>query len=112
MKYRYLGNSGFKVSELVYGNWITHASQIDDKDAIAIKRAEVVHQMEEDDKAHKEDGIKTGLSLAMDAHKAEQGNELEHKKIDTGAKIEKERIDKAGKSGWNERGASVNNKKK
>jgi len=39
MKYRYLGNSGFKVSELVYGNWITHASQIDDKDAIATVHA-------------------------------------------------------------------------
>ena len=39
MNYRYLGNSGFKVSELVYGNWITHASQIDDKDAIATVHA-------------------------------------------------------------------------
>lgn len=39
MKYRYLGDSGFKVSELVYGNWITHASQIDDKDAIATVHA-------------------------------------------------------------------------
>jgi aryl-alcohol dehydrogenase-like predicted oxidoreductase len=39
MKYRYLGNSGFKVSELVYGNWITHASQIDDTDAIATVHA-------------------------------------------------------------------------
>jgi aryl-alcohol dehydrogenase-like predicted oxidoreductase len=34
MEYRYLGNSGFKVSELTYGNWITHASQIGDQDAI------------------------------------------------------------------------------
>ena len=33
MKYRYLGNSGLKVSELTYGNWLTHASQIDDKAA-------------------------------------------------------------------------------
>lgn len=39
MKYRYLGNSGFKVSELVYGNWITHASQIDDSSAIATVHA-------------------------------------------------------------------------
>lgn len=30
MKYRYLGNSGFKVSELIYGNWLTHAAQVDD----------------------------------------------------------------------------------
>lgn len=34
MQYRYLGNSGFKVSELIYGNWITHASQIGDEQAI------------------------------------------------------------------------------
>lgn len=34
MKYRYLGNSGFKVSELVYGNWLTHASQVSDDAAI------------------------------------------------------------------------------
>jgi aryl-alcohol dehydrogenase-like predicted oxidoreductase len=33
MKYRYLGNSGLKVSELTYGNWLTHASQIEDKAA-------------------------------------------------------------------------------
>jgi aryl-alcohol dehydrogenase-like predicted oxidoreductase len=33
MKHRYLGNSGLKVSELTYGNWLTHASQIEDKAA-------------------------------------------------------------------------------
>lgn len=33
MKFRYLGNSGLKVSELTYGNWLTHASQIEDKAA-------------------------------------------------------------------------------
>ena len=33
MKYRYLGNSGLKVSELTYGNWLTHASRIEDKAA-------------------------------------------------------------------------------
>lgn len=39
MKYRYLGNSGFKVSELVYGNWITHANQVADDAAIATVHA-------------------------------------------------------------------------
>ena len=39
MKYRYLGNSGFKVSELVYGNWLTHASQVADDAAIATVHA-------------------------------------------------------------------------
>lgn len=28
MKYKYLGNSGLKVSELAYGNWLTHGSQV------------------------------------------------------------------------------------
>ena len=39
MKYRYLGNSGLKVSELTYGNWLTHASQIDDTAALATVHA-------------------------------------------------------------------------
>jgi aryl-alcohol dehydrogenase-like predicted oxidoreductase len=39
MKYRYLGNSGFKISELTYGNWLTHASQIDDTAAHATVHA-------------------------------------------------------------------------
>ncbi|MDL9979372.1 aldo/keto reductase family protein [Microbacterium candidum] len=39
MKYRHLGNSGLKVSEITYGNWVTHASQIDDSAAIATVHA-------------------------------------------------------------------------
>lgn len=39
MKYRYLGNSGFKVTELVYGNWLTHATQIENERAIATVHA-------------------------------------------------------------------------
>lgn len=34
MLYRYLGNSGFKVSELTYGNWLTHAGQVENETAI------------------------------------------------------------------------------
>lgn len=30
MEYRRLGNSGLKISELAYGNWITHASQVNE----------------------------------------------------------------------------------
>lgn len=33
MDYRYLGNSGLKISEIIYGNWLTHASQVDDDTA-------------------------------------------------------------------------------
>src|SRR5687767_15246094 len=39
MKYRYLGNSGLKVSEISYGNWITHGSQIEADQATACVRA-------------------------------------------------------------------------
>ncbi len=34
VQYRYLGNSGFKVSEITLGNWVTHASQVGDDAAI------------------------------------------------------------------------------
>jgi aryl-alcohol dehydrogenase-like predicted oxidoreductase len=39
MQYRYLGNSGFKITELTYGNWLTHAQQVDDQNAIATVHA-------------------------------------------------------------------------
>jgi aryl-alcohol dehydrogenase-like predicted oxidoreductase len=29
MDYRYLGHSGLKISELTYGNWLTHGSQVE-----------------------------------------------------------------------------------
>ncbi|QJW36531.1 aldo/keto reductase family protein [Cellulosimicrobium protaetiae] len=29
MRYRYLGNSGLKISEITYGNWLTHGSQVE-----------------------------------------------------------------------------------
>jgi aryl-alcohol dehydrogenase-like predicted oxidoreductase len=35
MEYRYLGRSGFKISEITYGNWVTAASQIENDRAIA-----------------------------------------------------------------------------
>jgi len=40
MEFRYLGNSGFKVSAISYGNWITHGSQVEEDAANAcVKRA-------------------------------------------------------------------------
>lgn len=39
MKYRYLGNSGLKVTELIYGNWLTHGSQVENDAATACVRA-------------------------------------------------------------------------
>jgi len=39
MEFRYLGRSGLKISAIAYGNWLTHASQIDDAQAVACVRA-------------------------------------------------------------------------
>ncbi|GGE91868.1 aldo/keto reductase family protein [Mycetocola zhadangensis] len=33
MDYRYLGNSGLKISEITYGNWLTHGSQVENDTA-------------------------------------------------------------------------------
>jgi aryl-alcohol dehydrogenase-like predicted oxidoreductase len=35
MEFRYLGNSGFKISEITYGNWLTHGSQVENDTAKA-----------------------------------------------------------------------------
>lgn len=37
--YRYLGNSGFKISEITLGNWVTHGSQVGDDAAVATVHA-------------------------------------------------------------------------
>ncbi|MDI2029517.1 aldo/keto reductase family protein [Saccharopolyspora sp. TS4A08] len=39
MQYRHLGSSGMIISELVYGNWITHGSQVEENAAVACVRA-------------------------------------------------------------------------
>src|SRR3954466_2898858 len=39
MHFRYLGNSGFKISEITYGNWLTHGSQVENDQAIACVKA-------------------------------------------------------------------------
>lgn len=39
MEFRLLGRSGLKVSEISYGNWITHASQVEDDAAVRCVRA-------------------------------------------------------------------------
>jgi aryl-alcohol dehydrogenase-like predicted oxidoreductase len=39
MEHRYLGRSGLKISELTYGNWITHGSQVENDVATACVRA-------------------------------------------------------------------------
>lgn len=39
MKYRFLGDSGLRVTEIIYGNWLTHGSQIEADTATACVRA-------------------------------------------------------------------------
>jgi aryl-alcohol dehydrogenase-like predicted oxidoreductase len=39
MAYRYLGNSGLKISEITYGNWLTHGSQVENDIATQCVRA-------------------------------------------------------------------------
>jgi aryl-alcohol dehydrogenase-like predicted oxidoreductase len=39
MEYRHLGSSGLIVSEIAYGNWITHGSQVAEDAAVACVRA-------------------------------------------------------------------------
>ena len=39
MEFRHLGKSGLKVSEIIYGNWLTHGSQVENETAIACVRA-------------------------------------------------------------------------
>src|SRR4051794_3982072 len=39
MEFRNLGRSGLKISEIAYGNWITHGSQVEEDAAIACVRA-------------------------------------------------------------------------
>ena len=39
MDYRYLGNSGLKISEITYGNWLTHGSQVENDMATQCVRA-------------------------------------------------------------------------
>jgi aryl-alcohol dehydrogenase-like predicted oxidoreductase len=39
MDYRYLGNSGLQISEITYGNWLTHGSQVENDIATQCVRA-------------------------------------------------------------------------
>src|ERR687894_1052547 len=39
VNYRYLGNSGLKISEITYGNWLTHGSQVENDVATACVHA-------------------------------------------------------------------------
>ena len=36
MEFRYVGDSGLKISEITYGNWLTHGSQVENDVATEI----------------------------------------------------------------------------
>lgn len=38
MRHRKLGNSGMYLSEITFGNWLTHGSQVEEKSAIKCVR--------------------------------------------------------------------------
>jgi len=39
MEYRHLGKSGLEISEIAYGNWITHGDQVEEQSAVDCVRA-------------------------------------------------------------------------
>lgn len=39
MEYKHLGNSGLKISEMIFGNWLTHAGQVEKDTAIECVKA-------------------------------------------------------------------------
>ena len=39
VEYRHLGRSGLVISEIIYGNWITHGSQVEEEAAVACVNA-------------------------------------------------------------------------
>ena len=43
MEFRHLGRSGLQVSEIAYGNWITHGSQVEEEQATACVHAALDH---------------------------------------------------------------------
>ncbi len=45
MEYRYLGNSGLKISEITYGNWLTHGSQVENEVATQCVRAALENEI-------------------------------------------------------------------
>ena len=53
MDYRYLGNSGLQISEITYGNWLTHGSQVENDIATQCVRAAL------------DSGISTGCVVAI-----------------------------------------------
>jgi voltage-dependent potassium channel beta subunit len=43
MQHRFLGHSGLKISEISYGNWVTHGSQVEEEAAVACVNTALEH---------------------------------------------------------------------
>jgi aryl-alcohol dehydrogenase-like predicted oxidoreductase len=73
VNYRYLGNSGLKISEITYGNWVTHGSQVDDSAAIATVHAALDAGITTFDTAdaYANTGAETVLGKALDGKRRE-----------------------------------------
>src|SRR5579875_92714 len=76
MDFRYLGNSGLKISEITYGNWLTHGSQVENEVAAQCVRAALDAGISSFDTA---DVYANGAAEAVlgDALKGEPRDELE-----------------------------------
>lgn len=64
MQYRFLGNSGFKVSAISYGNWLTHGSQVKADQAIKTVHAAYENGITTFDTADVYAGTKAEVVLA------------------------------------------------
>ncbi len=76
MDYRYLGNSGLKISEITYGNWLTHGSQVENDIATQCVRAALEHGISTFDTADVYANTKAETVLG-DALKGERRESLE-----------------------------------
>jgi aryl-alcohol dehydrogenase-like predicted oxidoreductase len=76
LEYRHLGRSGLKVSEITFGNWVTHGSQVDDATAHATIHAALDAGMTTFDTADAYAGTKAE-SVMGDALKGQRREGLE-----------------------------------
>ncbi|MEO7059134.1 MAG: aldo/keto reductase family protein [Lapillicoccus sp.] len=76
MDFRYLGNSGLKISEITYGNWLTHGSQVENDVATKCVQAALEAGISTFDTADAYANTKAEKVLG-DALKAERRESLE-----------------------------------
>src|SRR3954464_7408191 len=76
MEFRYLGNSGLKISEITYGNWLTHGSQVENDIATQCVRAALDEGISTFDTADVYANTKAE-SVLGDALKGERSESLE-----------------------------------